>query len=186
MNIALAAILALAQQDAADQALKDFETAWRKAARDEGARANSITPLLMHKSEKILDSLLAKAEGERSNQVKESLIKAIREYKDKEKAVDFLYDQLEKNKKMPSVMQACFEGLGGAKPALTRPKVKEIHGYLINKYNRDMNIQVPAVKSLGGIRAKDSVEPLIERLKKAQQDMRDYIKGQNLPNCDGG
>lgn len=188
MDLLLTALLLVAQQDdkAAEQALLDFEKAWRKSARDDAGRTTAITPLTMHRSDKILESLLAKAEAERSNQVKEALIKAIREYRENEKAVEFLYDQLDKNKKMPSVMQTCFEGLGAAKPALTRPKVKEIHEYLKNKYNRDMSIQVPAVKALGGIRHKSSVEPLIERLRKAQQDMREYIKGQNLPNCDGG
>lgn len=189
MDLLLAAVLLLAQDDkAAEQALADFEKAWRKSGRDEAGRTNAITPLTMHRSDKILESLLAKAEAERSNQVKEALIKAIREYRDNEKAVEFLYDQIkpDMNKKMPSVKQSSFEGLGAAKPALTRPQVKEIHEYLKSKYNRDTSVQVPAVKALGGIRHKSSVEPLIERLKKAQQDMREYIKGQNLPNCDGG
>jgi hypothetical protein len=192
MKIALAAFVVLAsapvgaQDDAAaDKALAEFEKTWR-TKRDDASRTNAITPLTMYRSDKILQSLLEKAELERSNQVKEALLKAIRDYRESEKAIDFLYEQITKNRKMPSVLQTCFEGLGGGKPQLTRKRVGELHEYLKSKYNRDMNVQVPVVKALGGIRHKSSVEPLMERLKKAQTDMREYIKGSNLPNCDGG
>jgi HEAT repeat protein len=184
MTHVLAAILILAQQTDKDveQALKTFESAWKKCARDEGGRANAITPLTMYKHDSILDSLLRKLESEKSGNVKEALVKAIGFYTESEKAAEALFDQLDKNKKTPNVMQAAFQGIGSLKPKLSRPHVDDVHEYVKTK---DMSVAVPAVRALGCIRHKSSIPILIERLKRAQQDMREYIQGANLPNCDG-
>ena len=57
--------------------------------------------------------------------------------------------------------------------------------------NTDKEKNTEAIKALGyssdkGIRHRSSLPPLVDRLRRAQQDMRDYIKGTNLKNCDGG
>jgi len=164
-----------------EEAIRQFKDAWRRAVRDEGGRAAAVVPLTLHRHEKILELLFEKLEGEDSPNVKEALVKALSQYVESEKVAGTLYDQLKKNRKMPNVMQAVFQGLGSLKPAVSRPRVEEIHELV---KHRDMSLAVPAVNSLGCIRHKSSIPVLMERLRRAQQDMRDYIKGQNLPNCD--
>lgn len=172
-------LLLLLQQDP-DQALRDFEKAWT-ARSDDSSRAGAITSVSICRSDKILDSLIAKLKNAKNEILFEALVKGIREYRNA-KAVDALYGLLKDCEKKPAVFQAVMEGIGmGEKHS--RPRVKELHKYL--KSYSD-NVQVPVIRALGRIRHKSSVEPLIERLKKAQHDMRDYIAGAKLAGCDGG
>lgn len=185
MAYMLAALLALGagQEDKeVDEAIRQFKSAWWKAGRDAGPKVAAITPLTILRHEKVLDLLLTKMKSEDSAQVKEALVAAIGKYTDSEKAAASLVDQLDENRKMPNVMQACFQGLGSLKPALTRPYVTKVNDFIKHK---DMSIAVPAVNALACIRHKSSVAPLLDRLRRAQQDMREYIQGQALKNCDG-
>ena len=185
MPYAVIAILALfAGQDdkEIDEAIQQFKSAWWKAGRDAGPKAAAVTPLTIHRHEKILELLLSKLKAEDSPQVKEALVGAVGKYTESEKAAAALVDQLDENRKMPNVMQACFQGLGSLKPALTRPSVAKVNEFIKHK---DMGLAVPAVQALACIRHKSSVPPLLDRLRRAQQDMREYIMGQALKNCDG-
>lgn len=185
MSYALATLLALfAGQDdkEVDEAIRQFKSAWWKAGRDAGPKVAAITPLTILRHEKILDLLLSKLKAEDGAQVKEALVAAIAKYTDSQKAAAALVDQLDENRKMPNVMQACFQGLGSVKPALSRPHVAKVNEFIKHK---DMSLAVPAVNALACIRHKSSVSPLMDRLRRAQQDMREYIMGQAIKNCDG-
>ncbi len=185
MQFALTALLALSSVQGdkeIDEAIRQFKSAWWKAGRDAGPKTAAVAPLTILRHEKILELLLSKLKGEDSAQVKEALVGAVGKYTDSEKAAAALVDQLDENRKMPNVMQACFQGLGSLKPELARPHVAKVNEFVKHK---DMSLAVPAVNSLACIRHKSSVPPLMDRLRRAQQDMREYIQGQALKNCDG-
>lgn len=166
----------------ADEALKQFAAAWKKAARDDGGRIAAITALSNTKHDKILNVLIERIQSETSSAVKEALAGTIGQYDDSEKAAKTLVEELDKNGKQPNVMQKIFQGLGSIRNKRTRPYVKKVNEFVPHK---DMSIAVPAVVALGAIRDKSSVTILMERLRKAQQDMREYVQGERLANCDG-
>lgn len=170
-------------EKANDEALAQFEKDWRTNARNPAGRRAALTPLTGFKSEKILDSLIAKLGPEREEEVREALVRAIGTYGDNAKSVDCLIEQLDSNLKMPAVRLAAFESLTHASPKLTRPRVDKVNARVRDK---DVLIAAAAVRTLGGIRHKSSLAVLVERLRKCQQDMRQYIEGSKLPNCDGG
>jgi|GEM_PF-4362082 len=183
MSTVLAILLALQDEKAAADALRAFEMEWAKCSQDAAGRRRAITPLKIHRTEKILDSLIKKVGTERETEVREELVRTLSLYIDNPKAADFLYDQLDKNLKWSAVMTALFEGLGRALPKLTRPKVEKVNAYVKHPnltYARD------SIRALGLIRHKSSLPALIERLRKCQQDMREYIRSAKLKNCDGG
>lgn len=174
-------MLALLLQQDPDQALREFESAWSKKT-DDASRIAAITSVSIARSDKILDSLIEKLQGRGSDALLEALVKGIRVYAN-EKAIDTLYKRLKDFEKKPAVFQAVVEGIGMGKK-LSRPRVEDLYKYFKPAYHQETSIQVPVIRALGSIRHKSSVEPLLERLKKAQSDMQQYI-GKPPPGCDG-
>lgn len=188
MTCLLALLAAISTQDATDSEaadlLREFNRTYAAGREDEGRREGSLALITQRQHPKLLGRLIEVGSGDRSVRVRIAVAQALGSYRESQAAADALVSWLREGARDEeiSLNQRCLESLGSLDPDITRAHVDRVNVWI---RSRDIQTARTAIRTVGAIRHRSSIEPLLAEMKENQRAMLAYIRGHGIANCDG-
>lgn len=192
------AAAAICMADDVDDAISKFRSEFRFATKYE--KLNLVTDLAKIVDERVLKMLVDEyyweEEKKSGNQeIIEQILRNAAAYKESEFAGKFfnkvLEKQLEKGqyKFNLSYIKLAMIGMAGLKKEISRQHVAVFNKFIKEAINRRLTEEttIDTLRALAVIRHKSSIQPLIDLMKRVQQDLRTFITNNKklFEGCDG-
>lgn len=184
--------------DDVDDAIAKFRSEFRFATKNE--KLNLVSDLAKVVDERVLKMMVDEyywdEEKKTNNQdIIEQILRNAAAYKESEFAGKFLNKVLEKQQEKGqyklnlSSIKLAMIGIGGMKKEISRQHVAIFNKFVKEAENKRITEEttVDTLHVLAAIRHKSSIQPIINLMKKVQQDLRTFITNNKklFENCDG-